>query len=201
MTGFDPSAFIQAEQHSLPLSPPVAKPETSPEPLPATVESPAVPAVSDTPRESVATVATVAGVIPDLCDDRPFAAEINRLLRYPLPACFIPSAWLRIRQTIRRFVDDGECAAALACGWEPLELFGFPATPWAYCRQPLYMLGVVFHMRGRKCGEISARSIEIMQRTGPSLRCYKSHHMTGRRSSLLCWEALDPSRWPVSDLP
>lgn len=201
MSGFDPSAFVQAEQQSLPLSPPVAKPETSPEPLPATVESPAPPAFEADPAPAVASVATVAGVIADLCDDAPFAAEINRMFRYPLPQCFMPSAWFRIRETIRRFVDEGQCAAAIACGWEPLDLFGFPATPWAYNRQPLYMLGVVFHMRGRKCGGISARSIEIMQRSGPSLRCYKSHHMTGRQASLLCWEALDPSRWPVKKVP
>lgn len=196
MTGFDPSTFVQAEQLS-PVSQAVATPELLSPAVPATPETSAAPAFSQAPARSVATVAGVAGAIPDLRDDLPFAVEINTMFRYPLPACFMPSAWFRIRETIRRFVDDGHCALALSAGWSALDLFGFPARPWLFNRQPLYMLGVVFHMRGRRAGEISDQSIEIVQKSGPSTQVYKAHHMTGGQGSLPCWEALDPARWGV----
>lgn len=204
MSGFDPSAFVQAEQQSLPLSPPVAKPETPP----ATIGD--VPETSENREpapgwgETVAGVATVAGGaydIPDLEADRPFAAELNRLFRYPCPGGFKPSKWYRFREAIRCFVDEGKCSEALACGWEPIELFGYPAQPWKFMRPPLFMVGVAYFLGPGGAGEILPGSIEIRQRQPPNQRCYKAHHMTGRSASLLIWEALDPSRQPVDELP
>ncbi len=206
MNGFDPSAFVQAEQQALPLSPPVAKPETPPatiggaEPEP---ESQANRAPSDGWGESVATVATVAGGAYDIADldaGLPFAAELNRMFRYPCPKGFKPSKWYRFREAIRRFVDEGKCGEALACGWEPIELFGYPARPWLYLRAPLFMTGVICALGPGGAGEVQAGSIEIRQRQPPNQRCYKDHHMTGRAASLLIWEALDPARWPVEEL-
>lgn len=201
MSGFDPSAFVQAEQQALPLSPPVAKPETPPETIGDAPEMAQTLGQEASGWDSVAAVATVAGVVPDLAIDLPFAADLNRMFRYPCPRCFKPSKWFRICEAIRRFVDEGKAGEALACGWEPIELFGFPAQPWRFMRAPLFMSGVAFGLGPGGAGVVCAASIEIRQRQPPNQRYYKLHHMTGRSAALLCWEALDPARWPDDAIP
>lgn len=203
MTGFDPTKFLAPE---LPFA---GGSEAAPEaPAVATVASASPVDESLTIDEETGEIlngwasvpASVAGVatVAELPLNLPFARELNAMFFYPRPAYVRPRAWRRICEDARTFVESGKAAAALAAGWEPIELFGcwrdMPRR--AEGVRALATNGIVMLLNGRKVGSVEEHAIEILNKMGAHNRAYRAHFMTRRALCVPIWEAFRPVGHP-----
>jgi len=208
MGGFDPSKFVEREE-PLPVveeddvfAPPppavatVATPAAVAEPAPATPETAESGDLWDTPPPPVATVAAVA----PLRLDRPFAEELNAMF-YLAPPYLKRSTWAKLCADARRFADEGKAEAALAAGWQPIELFGIAAKPWrrSFGVYTWGSAGLVASLRGRGVGAVEPHAIEIINRIGAHNRFFRGNAIMNPSQTALMWDAFHPSNAAPDD--
>lgn len=112
-----------------------------------------------------------------------WSVGISHLLDTSSPSSVDPHRWARFRADAERvLIHHG--TELHAAGWDTLDVFGLHAVAPEHRPDAA---GLAWLLRGRGVGRITAETVEIVTRSGATLRTWRVGQQA-RREAVLAWE-------------